>query len=91
LIAACVACALFLKRLSKVMNIPIARLQDWKNPGKIWSVSAVCALVVRFSADLLKPSTPIGAIGGPAAVLVLYVIILFATEYCRTLPENAKR
>jgi O-antigen/teichoic acid export membrane protein len=89
-LATFVAYTLFLKRLSKVMNIPIARLQDWKSLGKIWSVSAVCALVVRFSADLLKPSTPIGAIGGPAAVLVLYVIILFATGYYRTLAEMRK-
>ena len=86
-LATFVVYALFLKRLSKVMSVPIARLQDWKNLGKILSASAVCAVVVRFSADLLKPSTPIAAIGGPAAVLVLYVIILFATGYYRTLAE----
>ena len=79
--------ALILKRLSEVMSVPIGRLQDWKNLGKIWSASVVCALVVRFSVDLLKPSTPIAAIGGPAAVLVLYTIILFATGYYRTLAE----
>jgi O-antigen/teichoic acid export membrane protein len=77
----------FLKRLSEVMSVPIARLQDWKNLGKMWSVSAVCALVVRFSADLLKPSTPIAAIVGPAAVLVFYAAVLFATGYYRTLAE----
>ena len=77
--------ALFLKRLSKVMSLPIARLQDWKNLGKILAVSAVCALVVRVSVDLLEPSTPVAAIGGPAAVLLLYVTILFVTRYYRTL------
>ena len=87
LIAACVAYTLFLKRLSKVMSVPIARLQDWNNLGKIGSVSTVCALVVRFCADILNPSTPIAAIGGPAAVLVLYVIILFVTGYYRTLAK----
>lgn len=79
--------ALFLKRLSKVMSVPIARLQDWNNLGKIGSVSTVCALVVRFCADILNPSTPIAAMGGPAAVLVLYVIILFVTGYDRTLAK----
>lgn len=78
---------LWLRRLSKVMSVPIARLQDWTNLGKLCSVSAVCAVVVRFSADLLKPSTPIAAIVGPAAVLVLYAAILFATGYYRTLAE----
>jgi O-antigen/teichoic acid export membrane protein len=79
--------ALFLKRLSKVMSIPIARLQDWKTLGKIGCVSAVCALVVRLSADMLNPPTAIAAIGGPAAVLVLYSMILFATGYYRKLAE----
>jgi O-antigen/teichoic acid export membrane protein len=78
---------LFLKRLSKVMSLPIAKLQDWKNLGKILSASAVCAMVVRFSADLLEPSTPVAAIAGPAAVLVCYVTILFLTGYHRTLAE----
>lgn len=78
---------LCLRRLSKVMSVPIARLQDWKNLGKFWSVSAVCAVVVRFSADLLKPSVPIAAIVGPAAVLVFYAAILFATGHYRTLAE----
>lgn len=78
---------LWLRRLSKVMSVPIARLQDWKNLGKLWSVSAVCAVVVRLSADLLKPSAPIAAIVGPAAVLVFYAAILFATGYYRTLAE----
>ena len=82
-LATFVAYTLFLKRLSKVMNIPIARLQDWKNLGKIWSASVICALLARFSADLLNPSTPIVAI----AVLVLYVIILLATGYYRTLAK----
>jgi hypothetical protein len=79
--------ALVLKRLSEVTSVPIGRLQDWKNLGKIWSASVVCALLARFSADLLNPSTPIVAIGGPAAVLVLYVIILLATGYYRTLAK----
>ena len=79
--------ALFLKRLSEVTSLPIAKLQDWKNLGKIFGLSAVCALVVRLSADLLQPSTPVAAIGGPAAVLVLYVLILFVTRYYRTLAE----
>jgi O-antigen/teichoic acid export membrane protein len=78
---------LCLRRLSKVMSVPIARLQDWKNLGKILSISAVCAVVVRFSVDLLQPSTPIAAIAGPAAVLVLYAAILFVTGYYRTLAE----
>ncbi|UWU73938.1 oligosaccharide flippase family protein [Bradyrhizobium huanghuaihaiense] len=78
---------LCLRRLSNVMDVPIARLQDWKNLGIIWSVSAVCALVVRVSADLLKPSVPIAAIVGPAAVLVLYAAIVFVTGYYRTLAE----
>jgi O-antigen/teichoic acid export membrane protein len=78
---------LFLKRLSKVMSVPIARLQDWTNLGKIWSISAVCAVVVRFCADILNPSTSIAAIGGPAAILMLYVIILFVTGYYQTLAE----
>jgi hypothetical protein len=79
--------ALILKRLSEVMSVPIGRLQDWKNLGKIWSASVVCALVVRFSVDLLTPSAPIAAIGGPAAVLVLYTIVLLVTGYYRTLAE----
>jgi O-antigen/teichoic acid export membrane protein len=82
--------ALFLKRLSEVTSLPIAKLQDWKNLGKIFGLSAVCALVVRLSADLLQPSTPVAAIGGPAAVLVLYVLILFVTRYYRTLAEIRK-
>jgi O-antigen/teichoic acid export membrane protein len=86
-LATFVVYTLFLKRLSKVMSVPVARLQDWKSLGKIWSVSAVCALVVRFSADLLKPSATIAAIVGPAAVLVFYAAILFATGYYRTLAE----
>jgi O-antigen/teichoic acid export membrane protein len=86
-LATFVVYTLFLKRLSMVMSVPISKLQDWKNFGRILSVSAVCALVVRFSADLLKPSIPTAAIAGPAAVLVLYVIILFATGYYRTLAE----
>ena len=53
-------------------------------------VSAVCALVVRFSADLLKPSTPIAATVGPAAVLALYAAILFVTGYYRTLAETRR-
>ena len=79
--------ALVLKRLSEVTSVPIGKLQDWKNLGKLWSASVVCALAARFSADLLNPPTPIAAIGGPAAVLVLYVIVLFATGYYRTLAE----
>lgn len=86
-LASLVVYALFMKRLSRIMGIPIARLQDWKNLGKIWSASVVCAVVVRISIDLLKPSTPIAAIGGPAAVLALYVIVLLATGYYRTLAE----
>ena len=78
---------LFLKRLSKVMSLPVARLQDWKNLGKILGISAVCALVVRLSADRLELSTPVAAIGGPAAVLALHVIVLFVTRYYRTLAE----
>ena len=79
--------ALCLRRLSKVMNVPIARLQDWTALGRLLIASAVSAFVIRFSADLLQPSTPIAAIAGPAAVLVLYVIILFATRYYQTLVE----
>jgi O-antigen/teichoic acid export membrane protein len=79
--------ALFLKRLSEVMSVPVGRLQDWKNLGKIWSASLVCALVVRVLVDVLKPSASMAAIGGPAAVLVLYAAILFATRYYRTLAE----
>jgi hypothetical protein len=86
-LATFVTYTLCLRRLSKVMSVPIARLQDWKNLGKIWSVSAVCAVVVRFSADLLNPSAPIAAIVGPAAVLVFYAAVLFATGYHRTLAE----
>ncbi|SIO34796.1 Membrane protein involved in the export of O-antigen and teichoic acid [Bradyrhizobium erythrophlei] len=86
-VATFVVYTLFLKRLSKVMSVPIAKLQDWKNLGKIWSVSAVCAIVVRFCADLLEPSAPIAAIVGPTAVLVLYATILLATGYYRTLAE----
>jgi O-antigen/teichoic acid export membrane protein len=77
--------ALFLTRLSRVMNVPIAKLQDWKGLAKILSVSALCALTVRVSADTLKPSTTIAAIGGPAAVLGLYAIVMFATGHHRTL------
>lgn len=87
LLATLVAYTLFLRRLSKVMSVPIASLQDWKNLGKLWSVSAVCAVVVRFSADLLKPSAPVAAMVGPAAVLVFYAGILFATGYYRRLAE----
>jgi hypothetical protein len=79
--------ALVLKRLSEVTSVPIGKLQDWKNLGKLWSASVVCALVSRFLADLLNAPTLIAAIGGPAAVLVLYVIVLFATGYYRTLAE----
>jgi uncharacterized protein involved in response to NO len=82
--------ALFLKRLSKVMNLPISRLQDWRNLGIILSTSAVCASAVRLAANLLEPSTTVAAIGGPAAVLTLYVIILFVTRYYRTLAEMRK-
>ena len=89
-LATFVVYALFLKRLSRVMSIPVAGLQDWKNLGKIWGVSAVCALVVRVLADQLNPSAPASAIGGPAAVLLLYGIILFATGYYRTLAEMRK-
>lgn len=84
-LASLVVYALFLKRLSKIMGLPIARLQDWKNLGRIGSAAASCAVVVRIAIDLLKPSTPIAAIGGPAAVLALYVIIMLATGYYRTL------
>lgn len=79
--------ALVLKRLSDVTSVPVGKLQDWKNLGKLWSASVVCALVARFAADLLTLPAPIAAIGGPAAVLVLFVIILFATGYYRTLAE----
>ncbi|WP_027525405.1 lipopolysaccharide biosynthesis protein [Bradyrhizobium sp. Ec3.3] len=75
--------ALVLKRLSEVISVPVGRLQDWKSLGKIWSISAICALAVRLFADELNPSTPLAAIGGPAAILVLYVIVLFATGYYR--------
>ncbi|WP_024516065.1 oligosaccharide flippase family protein [Bradyrhizobium sp. Tv2a-2] len=90
LLASLMVYVLFLRRLSKVMSISIRRLQDWESLGKIASISAVCALVVRLSADMLKPPTAIAAIGGPAAVLVLYAIILFATGYYRTLAELQK-
>jgi O-antigen/teichoic acid export membrane protein len=86
-LATFVAYTLFLRRLSKVMSVPIARVQDWKNFGKILSVSAVCAIVVRLSADVLKPSVSITATVGPAAVLVCYAAILFVTGYYRTLAE----
>jgi O-antigen/teichoic acid export membrane protein len=86
-LAGLMAYALVLKRLSEVMRVPVARFQDWKNLGKILSASVVCAVVVRFSADLLEPSTPIAAVGGPAAILMLYAIILFATGYYRTLAK----
>jgi O-antigen/teichoic acid export membrane protein len=86
-LASLVVYALFMKRLSRIMGIPIARLQDWKNLGKIWSASALCAIVVRISTDLLKPSTPTAAIGGPVAVLALYVFVLLVTGYYRTLAE----
>jgi hypothetical protein len=89
-LATFVVYALFLKRLSKVMSVPVAGLQDWKNLGKIWSVSAVCALVVRVLVDQLHLSAPASAIGGPAAVLLLYGIVLFATGYYRTLAEMRK-
>lgn len=79
--------ALFLKRLSDVMSIPFVGVQDWKNLGKILSASAACALVVRVSVDLLNPSALVAAIGGPAAVLVLYAIIVFVTGYYRTLEK----
>lgn len=79
--------AFFLKRLSTVMNVPLARLQDWKNLGKILSLSIVCATAARFCVDILHPSTPIAAIGGPAAVLVLYAVILLVTGYYRTFAE----
>jgi O-antigen/teichoic acid export membrane protein len=86
-LATFVTYSLCLRRLSKVMSVPIASLQDWKNLGKLWSVAAVCAVVVRLSADVLKPPVPLAAIIGPAAVLVLYAAILFATGYYRTLAE----
>lgn len=50
-------------------------------------MSIVCALVVRLSADLLKPSIPVTAVGGPAAILGLYAIILVLTGRYRTLAE----
>ncbi|MBR0935659.1 lipopolysaccharide biosynthesis protein [Bradyrhizobium jicamae] len=87
LLSALVVNALFLQRISKVMGIPVTRLQDWNNLGGILGVSIVCALVVRLSADLLKPSTPVAAIGGPAAILGLYAIILVLTGRYRTLAE----
>ncbi|MGY4602900.1 O-antigen/teichoic acid export membrane protein [Bradyrhizobium sp. USDA 4474] len=77
--------ALCLRRLSTVTNVPIARLQDWKSLGIIWSVSAVCAIIVRFTAELVKPSAPIAATVGPAAILVFYAAVLFATGYYRTI------
>jgi O-antigen/teichoic acid export membrane protein len=86
-LATFVTYTLCLRRLSKVMSVPVARLQDWTVLGKLSIASAVSALAIRCSADLLQPSTPIAAIGGPAAVLVLYVIILFATRYYQTLVE----
>lgn len=79
--------ALFLTRLSNVMSVPIAKLQDWTSLGKLLSVSAICAVVARFSVDLLKPSTPLAAIGGPAAALVLYAAISLATGSHRTFAE----
>ncbi|WP_456624444.1 hypothetical protein, partial [Bradyrhizobium sp. P5_C12] len=86
-LATFMAYALCLRRLSKVMSVPIARVQDWKNLGIILSVSAVCAIVVRLSADVLEPSAPIAATVGPAAVLVSYAAILIVTGYYRTLAE----
>lgn len=86
-LATFVVYAFFLTRLSRVMSVPIARLQDWKNLGRVLGISVVCALAIRFSADLLKPSIPIAAVCGPAAVLVTYVIVLFATGYYRKLAE----
>ena len=85
--ATAVIYAFFLRRLSKVMSVSIARLQDWNNLGKILGISAVCAVVVRHFSDILAPPTPIAATGGPAAVLVMYVIILFLTGYYQTLAE----
>jgi O-antigen/teichoic acid export membrane protein len=86
-LATFVVYAFFLRRLSTVMNVSIVRLQDWNNLGKILGISTVCALVARLCTDMLNPSTTIAAIGGPAAVLVLYVIILFLSGYYRTLAE----
>ena len=86
-LATFVVYAFFLKRLSKVLSVSVARLQDWTNLGKILGISAVCAVVVRFCTDMLNPSAPIAAIAGPAAALVMYVIILFVTGYYRTLAE----
>lgn len=86
-LATFMAYALCLRRLSKVMSVPIARVQDWKNLGIILSASAVCAIVVRLSADVLEPSAPIAATVGPAAVLVSYAAILIVTGYYRTLAE----
>lgn len=86
-LATFVVYAFFLRRLSKVMDVSIGRLQDWINLGKILGISTVCALVVRVCTDILNPSTPFAAIGGPAAVLVLYVIVLLVTGYCRTLAD----
>lgn len=90
LLATFVMYAFCLRRLSIVMGFPVASLQDWKSLGTILSVSAICAVMVRLSADLLKPSTPIAAIVGPAAVLVCYAAVLFVTGYYRTLLEMAQ-
>ena len=87
LLATFVAYALFLGRLSNVMSVPIGRVQDWKNLGTILSISVVCAIVARLSADVLKPSALIAATLGPAAVLASYAAILFVTGYYRTLTE----
>ena len=78
---------LFLRRLSKVMSIPIARLQDWKNLGLILVASVLAAILVRFSFDLLQAPVPVAALVGPVAVLVCYVAMLFVTGYYRTLAE----
>jgi len=87
LLATFVAYALCLGRLSKVMSVPIGRVQDWKNLGTILSISVVCAIVARLSADVLKPSALIAATLGPAAVLASYAAILFVTGYYRALTE----
>ena len=78
---------LFLRRLSKVMSIPIARLMDWKNLGLILVASVLAAILVRFSFDLLQAPVPVAALVGPVAVLVCYVAMLFVTGYYRTLAE----
>src|SRR5258705_13768670 len=71
--------------LREIMSVPIARLQDWKSLAKFFSLSAACALVVRFFVDVLKPSAPIAAIVGPIAVLMFFAVIFSATGYYRTL------